>query len=248
MPVLNTADAVYLGNTAADAVYLGDTLVWLPAVAWSPTDIPGLLAWIDPAQDTYAEGERIATYVDHAQGLAFTGSAADGPIFHTGPPRLEFPNPNSGLTAHNVNLGPAGFTFVLVDTAADTINYPMKIVSGTAADGWEFRHDGSTVQIVERYSTYGIYFSGQADPPNVKTLHVMRVTSGVLTEVWVNDVLYQNGWTAVAHNLPLDLFIARRADGYSWRGTMNEVLVCAGPISDTDLALLRDYLEAKHFL
>jgi hypothetical protein len=48
MPVLNTADALYLGDRAADAVYLGDALVWSSAPpAWDPADIPGCVLGLD---------------------------------------------------------------------------------------------------------------------------------------------------------------------------------------------------------
>lgn len=248
MAALLPTSKVYLNDTRLYGIYDSDEQKW-PPIEWSPIAIPNLLAWIDPAQDSYAEGERIVTYIDHSPiGRSFTTDGVNGPIFHTTPPRLEFPNPNIGLVASNVNLGPDGFTFILVDKADDTINYPMKIVSGTDTDGWEFRSDGSSTQIVERYATYSIVFSHPTpDPVGVKVLHILRVTSGVRSDVWVNSALHQ-GPAAVAHNTPLDLWIARRSGGYYWRGIMSEVLVYGGPISDEDLTLLRNYLTAKHGL
>jgi len=241
------------GLSAADNANLNTVVrnyqIALGRVAWSPEVMPGLMAWIDPAQDTYVEGERIVTYREHSPAhLTFTTDGVNGPIFHTMPPRLEFPNPNVGLVAANVNLGLDGLTFVLVDKAADLINFPMKIVSGTDNDGWEFRSDGAAIQIVERYATSGIVFSTPfADSVGVNALHILRVQGGVRSDVWLNNALHQGG-AAPGHNTPLDLWIARRAGGYHWRGEMYEVLAFAGPVSDADLTKLREYLIAKHAL
>jgi hypothetical protein len=38
MPLLNTADAIYLGAAAADKVYLGTVQVWPPVVTTSTHD------------------------------------------------------------------------------------------------------------------------------------------------------------------------------------------------------------------
>jgi hypothetical protein len=215
---------------------------------WKPTMIPGLLTWIDPATDLYTDGERIVTYTD-AVGLTYNTDGVNGPIFHTSPNRLEFPNPNVGLKAQNVNLGLDGLTFVFVAQPLDTINYPMMIVSGTDDDGWELRHDSAATQAVERYVTHSLVFHNHAPGQGTAgvDIRIMRITSGVRTDIWVNDALEQFS-AASAHNLPLDLFIARRAGGYYWRGDVHEALVFAGPVSDADLALLVDYLKIKHSL
>lgn len=48
MPILNTADKLYVGGTAATAVYLGDTKVWpLKSSEFSPSSLSGLAVWLD---------------------------------------------------------------------------------------------------------------------------------------------------------------------------------------------------------
>jgi len=216
-----------------------------------PSDIPHLTAWIDPAQDMYVEGERIAAYTEHsAARRVFLPDPRPEyqPIFHAGAhPTIEFPSQCFGMTTTGVNLGLDGLTFVVVCQPADNNNFPMKVVSGPDADGWELRHDGTGTQVVERYTTHGIaYATGLVDGPGMG-VYVLRVQAAVRTDVWVNAATYSAG-AAAAHNQPLALYIARREGGYEFRGTMAEVLVYAGPVSDADLTKLRDYLRTKHSL
>ena len=46
MPVLNTADKLYLGSSQVSAVYKGTTKTW---PAFSPASLSGLVLWLDPA-------------------------------------------------------------------------------------------------------------------------------------------------------------------------------------------------------
>lgn len=46
MPVLNTADKLYLGSTAVDAMYLGSSKVW---PSFTPATLSGLVVWLDAA-------------------------------------------------------------------------------------------------------------------------------------------------------------------------------------------------------
>jgi hypothetical protein len=49
MPLLNTADKVYLGTTPVDAMYLGTEKVW---PSFAPTQLSGLAFWLDAADYT----------------------------------------------------------------------------------------------------------------------------------------------------------------------------------------------------
>ena len=63
MTRLDTADAVYLGATAADAVYLGTEQVWPPpGTGFTPDDLAGLLLWLDASQLALADGAEITTW------------------------------------------------------------------------------------------------------------------------------------------------------------------------------------------
>ena len=124
----------------------------------------------------------------------------------------------------------------------------MMVVSGSDSDGFEMRHSGSTMEMIQRYITHSIANGhGTPDTAGVNNLHIMRVQSGVRCDAWVNTVLWQGG-AASAHNQPLSLYIGRRELGYPYRGTVAEVLVYAGPVSDADLTLLTQYLGTKHNL
>src|SRR4249919_3272681 len=46
MPVLNTADKLYLGGTPVAAMYQGATKVW---PSWKPSALAGLKLWLDAA-------------------------------------------------------------------------------------------------------------------------------------------------------------------------------------------------------
>jgi hypothetical protein len=216
---------------------------------WTPAAIPGLVAWFDPAQDLFTDGETITQYWEHSTGKSFVPTAGGEPVFRTAPPRLEFPSTAQGLTCvEQINLGLDGLTFVMVNQYADFSNYPMMLVSGPDADGFEMRHSGSTMEMVQRYITHSIANGhGTPDTPGVNNLHVMRVQSGVRCHAWVNAALWQ-GAGAAAHNQALALYLGRRELGYPYRGTVAEALVFAGPVSDADLALLVDYLKIKHSL
>lgn len=221
---------------------------------WTPASIPGLVTWIDPAQDTFGDGQKIATYREHSDnGYSFNADSRPEyqPIFRAGAhPHIEFSGQHFGLVGPDINLGAAGLTFVTVDTHTAVAGiYPMTLVHGPDADGFELRHDGTSTQIVERYTTYGIAYSHTVpDPINVKTLHILRVTPGVRTDAWIGTALHQDGRAAAMPNVPWTQYVGRRQGGYYYLGYISEALVFAGPVSDADLALLTDYLATKHNL
>ena len=69
MPLLNTADAVYLGAQAADAVYLGTEKVWPPpSSGFSPDDLTGLTVWLDASQLALADGAEVEPWPNLGSG------------------------------------------------------------------------------------------------------------------------------------------------------------------------------------
>ena len=85
---------------------------------WTPASIPGLGAWFDPAQDLYADGERVTTYREHsANQFTYTTQAGAEPIFRTAPrPHFEFTASMFGMwnRATTFNAGLGGLTLVMV--------------------------------------------------------------------------------------------------------------------------------------
>ena len=84
MPLLNTADAVYLGATPADAVYLGAEKVW-PS-GFDPAALAGLTIWLDASQFGLADGAYVDSWPDLSTGKASTNisTAPNRPVLRAG--------------------------------------------------------------------------------------------------------------------------------------------------------------------
>lgn len=61
MPLLNEADALYVGDQPVIKVYAGDVQVW-PSAGWSPADLAGLAIWLDASQLALANGAYVDTW------------------------------------------------------------------------------------------------------------------------------------------------------------------------------------------
>jgi hypothetical protein len=77
-PVLNTAEKIYLGNSAASAVYLGETKVW---PKFSPTSLSGLAIWFDASQLGLPDGADVSPWPN-------LGSSGPGTIVATPAPQI----------------------------------------------------------------------------------------------------------------------------------------------------------------
>jgi hypothetical protein len=253
MSVLLPTTPVFYGDTAMVRMYRGERKVWVPdPPVWSPASIPGLVAWIDPAQDTdYGDGERIVTYREHSpiQQNFVTPLGGNGPIWRGGAhPYIEFPaTDHVGLTSETQRTYHAGMTFLTVCSVQGG-SYPMMVVVGPDADGVEMRHDGTSLQIVVMYSSNGIAFSHPTAMTHTKTLYALRVAPGQGIDCWTNSVKHTDRVAGPMTVAAQTLWIGRRQGGYYFVGPMYEALVYDGPVSDADLAALREYLAAKHTL
>lgn len=67
---VNSASEIYFGNTSINEVYLGSNKIWPMTPAFSPTDISGLLLWLDASDSS--------TLYDATSGGSLV--AADGTI------------------------------------------------------------------------------------------------------------------------------------------------------------------------
>lgn len=215
---------------------------------WTPKSIPGLVAWIDPTQDTFGDGQKIIEYREHANGEVFTTDGVNGPIFHGGgAPYIEWPATHVGFTSAQQRTFHDGATVISV-CSVEGGSYPMMAVIGTDPNGLEMRHDGVSQQLVVMYTSYGIVFSHPTPLARQKALYAMRVEPGAATAAWTNDVQALGGAPASMLPEPQTIYIGRRQGGYYFVGPMYETLVYDGPVSDADLALLTEYLGAKHGL
>ena len=112
-------------------------------------------AWFDPAQDLYADGERVTTYREHSANQ-FTCATQPGqePIFRTAPATLRA----RGLNARHVNVattfnaGLEGLTLVMVGGPLPG-TVPMAVVVGPEMDGYEMRFDDAKMMAALAYTT-----------------------------------------------------------------------------------------------
>jgi hypothetical protein len=220
--------------------------------AFTPLSIPGCTLWIDASQDVglFTDGAVVPTLTlpDHATGRTYATTGGFGPVWRAslgGRPAYEWVSNAYGLDAGTWNPGTAGVTFVFVGQITGG-SYPMMVVYGPDADGIEMRHDGTSMQIVVLYSSYGIVFShGTPDTVGTDTIHAIRVRAGAGTDAWINTVKVTGAAPAAMPNTTQALYVGRRQGGYPFIGPMREVLAYTGPVSDADMTLLIDYLKTK---
>jgi hypothetical protein len=243
--------------SGADQTLLEDYLTakWITPSAWTPASIPGLGLWIDPAQDTFADGEKITTYREHSPfATTLTSAAGQEATFRAGAhPYLDFTSTTFGLgnVATLFNPGLVGLTMVAVGhrtVAGQTA--PMMLVVGPNSDGYEIRFAGDQMEFTASYQTSFVDIVHPTITNTTKDyLHVARVdVPKGKTDTWVDNVLHTGPAPVVMRNVAEAIYLGRREQGYPYIGTIKEALAFAGPISDNDLALLRDYLTTKHGL
>jgi hypothetical protein len=224
-----------------------DGLVWA-VMPFTPTAIPGLVAWIDPTQDTFADGETVLEYTEHANGLVFTTDGVNGPTFRTGDsPHLDFTSTHVGLTSALQRTFLDGATLVSVNTVMGG-SFPMMVVVGPEANGLEMRHSGTSLELVVMYTMTGVYFQHPTPIWNTKAMFALRVQPGATVTAWTNAEPFSYGSVAAMLPEAQKIYIGKREGGYYFYGSIYETLVYDGPVSDADMVLLHDYLAAKHGL
>jgi hypothetical protein len=87
MPVLNTADGLYVGSSAVDAAYMGAAQVWPPAGGGGgPGGVAGLHIWYDAEAEGLANNTVVTALVDQSGNArnASVDSGQTGPTIKTG--------------------------------------------------------------------------------------------------------------------------------------------------------------------
>lgn len=239
---------------SADIIRVGvirDLACWIgtpsSAPSFSPDDIPGLAFWLDATQDTFPNGSDVPTYTDHSPaGRQLVASTPA--VYRAGAkPYLEFAlTGTSGYIASAPwNAGGDGITYMAV-VRIEGGSFPMMLVWGPDANGIEMRHDGSALQAVVMYSSYGCYFSStNPSGGGVDHLYEMRVDAGVSNSLYSDGVLTSGPVIPAMDNVAQTMYVGRREGGYQFYGRMYEALVYEGAISETDRALLESYLQTK---
>lgn len=248
MPLLNDAQGVYFGDTPAQAVYLGDTLVWSAVPKPPPLTIPGLTLWTDAQQQVDSDGATVTVIRDFSPDDRVITPQV-GPVYRAnvgGLPGMEWIPGNQGAMAGNWNAGTEGLTFVFVGQHYPGGSYPMMLVHGTDGDGIEMRHQGVSQEIVIRYTSHGIvYTNGANTAAGTGIDHIWALRIGRQESNAWSDAAKVTGGTCTMMNQALMLYLCRREGGYPFIGLMREALVYAGPVSDTDMQVLFDYLTTK---
>jgi hypothetical protein len=144
---------IHVGDVPAKVVYAGDTQLW---PIWTPADIPGLAAWIDPASDltiTYGPDRHVVAYdanagsnsgFDSTLGMRFTPVAA------------------GRITQLGTWIGPGTHVFSLWDTATGTKLASVTGTYGGVAD-WHYETLPTPVDVEARHS-YTVSYSTDNAP------------------------------------------------------------------------------------
>ena len=248
MPVLLPTSRAYHGATAVGSLHKGARRVWEPPppAPWSPLDIVGLVTWIDPKQDLFADGEVIASYTEHSNDRRVYSNNGGVVFRNGGDPRLVF-NGGQHLQFDTLNLGPTGFTFVAVNSLTTPAQPMMLLAHHSSNDGYEMRWDSMAMQTAASWQTQFVYnIHTVPDGQSVKQQHVWRFDIPSHTsDAWVGAA--RNTFTSsVVPNVPTWMFIGVRYGGYWYTGNLYEAMVIVGAISDADLTKLQNYLKTKH--
>ena len=149
MTLLNTADAIYIGDRAADRVYLGANLVWEPAGgAWTPAEISiGMFGWWDASESSTLHflGANLNQWDDKSgHGWHLKPTRSGGPTLSSinGLGALAFATGQGIATA-----GPAqydDFTVCAVWRPGNTVGDYERIVDHGYAAGWWTGRTGGT--------------------------------------------------------------------------------------------------------
>jgi hypothetical protein len=127
MPLLNTADAVYLGGQAVDAVYLGADKVWEQVGGFSPADLAGLTIWLDASQLGLADGAGVSPWPNLGSGIDAAIVGAPAPVVAdaalNGLPVVRFTAGQGRVRSSGTGAGEAGLNW--------TVAYVARLRDGT---------------------------------------------------------------------------------------------------------------------
>jgi hypothetical protein len=139
VPVLNTADQVYLGATKANAVYAGTTKVW-----WRTgiDSIPDMTLWVE-ADDYPATTDGSISSAPTRVGPSLSGFAYLVQDGINGLASFNFDlSSQQGLDAYNITLGPDVTMFAVVNAGAQPAQYAdLMDFNHAAGGGWVIQQD-----------------------------------------------------------------------------------------------------------
>jgi hypothetical protein len=166
VPLLNEADAIYLGKKPVDSMWLDGLMVWpTPLVVFAPDQLPGLGLWLQADKITaLADGDPVSTWYDasskgrnataYGNAPKYRGAAVNGmpAVEFTGQSaitRLKVPGWGTALT------GSSSYTmFQVIQQRGNFGNYPV-IATAPTDSIWQW--------LVEYDSNPGWFYWGHGN-------------------------------------------------------------------------------------
>jgi hypothetical protein len=249
MPVLNTADKLYVGNTAVDRVYQGTTKVWEANLRLK---LSGLLSWVSAKKLTgYADNAPINSLTEGSSYKRVFTPQGSAPLYRSnisGYPRISFNGSNQSLFASGFNPGTIGLTLISVHRQIATPNYGMVIVYDPGGGrGSEVRYNAASTQL-QLVHDYG-GGSGLAPSGSIATTigrdYIVWAEFGPAgTKLYINNVLDINVGGFAMQNLAGKLYMGARTDGYYASMLVSEQLAYGRILNATERNSLFNLLVA----
>ena len=254
MPILNEADALYLGDEAVDAVYLGTEKLW-PSLGWSPADLGGLAVWFDASQLELADGAAVSPWPNlgsGADGIIY-GFPAPYPILRwnalNGLPVVRFTTNEGRLRMTGTGVG-KNYTLVYVGRKWDAAsqgrvlgcNYPQSnSLWGFWGAQMDVAHEGPigfyAPNVPRATTTEWMLYSADSGP-SVDYLPRLFIDGVFKSQIWASNGDGMNGTLNIS--------------GYDATGTQEtshcevaEVVVYDHKLSDAERVQVEDYLREK---
>jgi hypothetical protein len=248
MTLLNTADALYVGEDAADVAYLGTDEVWSSVPApFAPDDIAGLQVWLDASQIVgLSDGDPVATWEDASSANHDFTQATSGfrPTYQTGElnglPVVRFDGSDDWMGGGNLSASfPSAATVFAVFTPNTDAEYTI------------YMHDSSNGFWRETSTGNGYFHTFLAaringyptTMPNSGDHMVSLISSASTYNVWLDGV--DKG--AQTANYAAGTFHVVGTDGGSGplNGDVAEIIVYDSALSDPDRTTVEAYLTTK---
>lgn len=257
MPVLNDADQVYLGTTAADAVCAGAAQVWS-----APMPMSGLQVWLDAtaASFTFSSGSLISQWADRSGHGKHFAQATPGlqPSLtgvRSGKPTVQF---NGGYLRYVGDTGlnvAAVTTFVMVAESAHGIgNAGILSAHSVSGDDWNdansFAYEAGAVGAIAQLARAGGVATLSGAPMLWAVRRLTMQPDGTVSIHQDGVLAAQSGRGAafgVANGgyLMGGRYFGGVDAGYRLKGDIGEVLVYDRVLMTAEAAQVEAYLRAK---
>lgn len=244
MPLLNDADAIYLGGEPVDRIYLGDTQVW-PSASWLPSDLAGLTAWFDASQLALADAAPVTSWPDlTANARHLTPVRGTAPTFRTnvlnGKPVVRFSRSLGNALSSSASSWSYNHFFIVAKYAlAYFADYDGLLGPGAGGDDLALIGSGAG-----SYFWYTPGGSGWTLSYNGADITATRQPAPMA--VWAQMGLKRP--TAWFFDLQIGLDrVYGLAQGYNrhWDGDVAEVIAYDRVLTDPERLQVEDYLRTK---